>query len=540
VVGDKFNYTFLMLIFVLALSACSRSIEPQLPVTQDFVQQPEFPPDIQPSDMEKMKTDYINGQKQKQLLQPAPQVTDADEEKKKQPLPTEPLNPNDPIIKIPPFDPPIPKTPPPPTNNSNNDDNSPVTTIPRYTKTPTFNVVRTRLYPLYKRDVPYMDPFVANSAEKKITLSNEAGLLVYGLDSKNLLAQGKQVKFDFTTQGIYVDGRKIYGLTRIEVVPVSQTEQGTTVHGLKASATNADGTFRYDGSFSFTKTNVVNDSGSVLNTWNILNFVYLEDYIQSVTPSEVPAKWVDPAENAVEAVKAQSIAARSYGLNTIATSRRASTREWDVVPTTLHQAYLGVRTITSETRPLVETTSGQIVVYDNKVILAVFSANSGGYTCSSYDCWGNDVPYLQAIEDAPEVRNLPGGKKPSTIPTSAILTALKSLRVITNTRQNVESISAFRVNTSQRVTQIQVVASGKTHNLNPAQTTHLIKKLSIAGRYLDFSTVVNDQVVVSKLGFGHAIGMSQWGAYAFSRRGLTYQQILQHYYKDTQIISLAD
>lgn len=542
-VGDKFNYSFLVVIFALALSACSRPVEPQRPVTQDFVQQPEFPPNVQPTDMEKMKNDYINGQKQKQQLQqqtPAPLVTDTDEEKKKQPLPTEPVKPNDPIIKIPPVDPPIPKPPPPPSNNSNGGDDSPVAAIPRYTKTPTFNVVRTRLYPLYKRDVPYMDPFVANSAEKKFTLTNEAGLLVYGLDSKNLLAQGKQVKFDFTTQGIYVDGRKIYGLTRIEVVPVTQTPQGTTVHGLRSSSTNADGTFRYDGSFSFTKTNVVNDSGSVLNTWNILNFVYLEDYIQSVTPSEVPAKWVDPAENAVEAVKAQSIAARSYGLNTIATSRRASTREWDVVPTTLHQAYLGVRTITSQTRPLVETTAGQIVVYDDKVILAVFSANSGGYTCSSYDCWGNDVPYLQAIEDAPEARNLPGGKKPSTIAASAILTALKSMRVIANTRQKVESISAFKVNTSQRVTQIQVVLSDKTHNLTPPQTTNLIKKLSIAGRYLDFSAVENDQVVISKLGFGHAIGMSQWGAYAFSRRGLTYQQILKHYYKDTQIISLAD
>ena len=554
-VGEKFNFTFLVIIFALALSACSKPVEPQRPVTQDFVQQPEFTPNVQPDDMLKMKNDFADRQKQLQQQQnqpqvqqnstdqtlPAPLIADPDEEKKKKPLPTEPLKPNDPIIKIPPVDPPVPRpTPPPPVNNSNGGDGAPLIDIPRYTQTPTFNVVRTRLYPLYRRDVPYMDPFVANSAEKKFVLTNDAGLLVYGLDSKRLLAEGNQVKFDFTAQGIFVDGRKIYGLTRIEVVPKVKTPRGTTVHGLKASSTNTDGTFRYDGSFSFTKTTVVNDSGTAVNTWNILNFVYLEDYIQSVTPSEVPAKWIDPSENAVEAVKAQSIAARSYGLNTIATSRRASAREWDVVPTTLHQAYLGVRTITDQTYPLVATTAGQIVVHNNKVILAVFSANSGGYTCSSYDCWGNDIAYLQAIEDAPEVRDLPGGKKPSTITSATILTTLKSMRVIANTRQTLKSVSAFKVNTSQRVTQIQVLVSDKTHNLNAAQTTNFIKKLSIAGRYLDFSEVENDQIVISKLGFGHAIGMSQWGAYAFARRGLTYQQILQLYYKDTQIISLAD
>lgn len=536
----------------MVLSACGKPIEPQRPLTQDFVQQPEFPPNVQPDDMLKMKNDFADRQKQLQQQQqsqpnstdkttPSPLVTNPDEEKKKKPLPTEPLKPNDPIIRIPPVDPPVPRpTPPPPDNNSNGGDDTPQPDIPRYTQTPTFNVVRTRLYPLYRRDVPYMDPFVANSAEKKFILTNDAGLLVYGLDSKKLLAEGNQVKFDFTAQGIFVDGRKIYALTRIEVVPKVQTPRGTTIQGLKASATNTDGTFRYDGSFSFTKTTVVNDSGTAVNTWNILNFVYLEDYIQSVTPSEVPAKWIDPSENAVEAVKAQSIAARSYGLNTIATSRRASAREWDVVPTTLHQAYLGVRTITDQTRPLVATTAGQIVIHNNKVILAVFSANSGGYTCSSYDCWGNDIPYLQAIEDAPETRDLPGGKKPATIASATILTALKSMRVISNTRQKLEGVSAFKVNTSQRVTQIQVVVSDKTHNLNAAQTTNFIKKLSIAGRYLDFSKVENDQIVISKLGFGHAIGMSQWGAYAFARRGLTYQQILQLYYKDTQIISLAD
>ena len=558
-VGDKFNFTFLALVFTLALSACSKPIEPQRPITQDFVQQPEFPPNVQPDDMLKMKNDFADRQKQLQAQPqtppqpqvqqnstdqstPAPLVTNQDEEKKKKPLPNEPLKPNDPIIKFPPVDPPIPKPPTPPTNNSNGgDDGTPVMAdIPRYTQTPSFNIVRTRLYPLYRRDVPYMDPFVANSAEKKFVLTNAAGLLVYGLDSKRLLAEGNEVRFDFTAQGIFVDGRKIYGLTRIEVVPKVKTARATTINGLKASANNADGTFRFDGSFSFTKTNVVNDSGTVINTWNILNFVYLEDYIQSVTPSEVPAKWIDPSENAVEAVKAQSIAARSYGLNTIATSRRASTREWDVVPTTLHQAYLGVRTITDQTYPLVASTAGQIVVHNNKVILAVFSANSGGYTCSSYDCWGNDIPYLQAIEDAPETRDLPGGKKPVTHASSAILNALKSMRIISNARQKLESVSAFKVNTSQRVTQIQIVVSDKTHNLNAAQTTNFIKKLSIPGRYLDFSAVENDQIIISKLGFGHAIGMSQWGAYAFARRGLTYQQILQLYYKDTQIISLAD
>lgn len=130
----------------MVLSACGKPIEPQRPLTQDFVQQPEFPPNVQPDDMLKMKNDFADRQKQLQQQQqsqpnstdkttPSPLVTNPDEEKKKKPLPTEPLKPNDPIIRIPPVDPPVPRpTPPPPDNNSNGGDDTPQPDIPRYTQ----------------------------------------------------------------------------------------------------------------------------------------------------------------------------------------------------------------------------------------------------------------------------------------------------------------------------------------------------------------------------------------------------------------------
>ena len=410
---------------------------------------------------------------------------------------------------------------------------------PRYTAKPSFNVVRVRLFPLFKRDTPSMDPFVTNATERKLTLKNAEGLQLVDVATKKLLAKGNKITFDLALSIILVDDKKVSALAKAEVLPLVRGS-GTVVVGLKESSTNTDGYFKYEGSFVFLKTSVINGSGSVVNTWNLVNFVYLEDYITAVTPSEVPIRWLDPSENAVEAVKAQAVAARSYALNIITTSRKSSTREWDVVPTTANQAYMGIRFLTDQAREIIATTAGLVLTFDDRIILAAFSANSGGHTCSALDCWGTSLPYLAAVKDVPEVRNLPGGYAQFAVAPTDFQKALKANRIIINVNSPAQKIEILKTNSSQRVTQITAQVAGKVFNLNAAQTASVLDSACRGYRFLEFGPLENGNFMVTKYGFGHAIGMSQWGAYAQSRTGKNYEEILKFYYTGTHVDTLLE
>lgn len=576
-----YSAAFIALSFAL-LSGCGQAQNADQPI-QTVAPRPEFTPNVTPDDLPRLKQDYQSAPNNRAVdmppaAKPSPSAQPLPVNPPRQPMinPDDPSGPNptpvpikiDPPLTQPPAseppagEPPPDPTDPPPSNEppptappdlpaqppASSDptvpEPPPVTAPepgepPRYVSKPSFNIVRVRLFPIYKRDTPTQDPFVPNFAEKKLTLTNDQGLKLINIATQKVIATGNKVRFDIALNAILVDDKKVSVLIKSEVVP-NVLGSGTTLNGLKEAAHKTDGYFKFDGSFTFMKTTVTNQAGSAVNTWHLVNFVYLEDYITAVTPSEVPQKWSDPAENATEAVKAQAVAARSYGLNTIITSRKATTREWDVVPTTANQFYSGIRFLNETSRALVRATAGQILVHNNEVILAVFSANSGGYTCSSKDCWGLNLPYLQAVEDAPEARDLPGGSREVVVSRLAFQRVLKANKIIVNVASKAESISILKMNDSHRVTQITTKVAGKTFNLNAAQTNNVLNQTSGSRRLMEFDELKNDKFTIRTFGFGHAIGMSQWGAYAFARKGMTYQQILSLYYQNTQLISLAD
>ena len=122
----------------------------------------------------------------------------------------------------------------------------------------------------------------------------------------------------------------------------------------------------------------------------VINRLSLEEYLYSVLPAEMPASWPQ------EALRAQAIAARSYAL---ANMGGFAQRGFDVMGSVLSAAYKGAKNETKKTNWAVDTTKGQVMTYNGKVIPAFFSANSGGYTESQKSVWGSDNPYLQAVPD---------------------------------------------------------------------------------------------------------------------------------------------
>ncbi|MFO7820200.1 MAG: SpoIID/LytB domain-containing protein [Halanaerobacter sp.] len=119
-----------------------------------------------------------------------------------------------------------------------------------------------------------------------------------------------------------------------------------------------------------------------------INIVSLEEYLMSVVPSEMIASWP------LEALKVQSVAARSY---TLANLDKHKQESYDLCSTVHCAAYRGIKSEHERSNQAVKETAGEIMTYDGQPINAVYSANSGGHTENSEDVWNFAVPYLKGV-----------------------------------------------------------------------------------------------------------------------------------------------
>lgn len=124
------------------------------------------------------------------------------------------------------------------------------------------------------------------------------------------------------------------------------------------------------------------------NGLTIINEVDLENYIKGVVPSEMPSRWN------IEAHKAQAIAARSYAVSNLGKRGKYG---YDLKDNDEDQVYGGASRETVQTNQAVDSTNGQVLVYNNKVIRAYYHASSGGSTLSAKDVWGMDLPYTVPV-----------------------------------------------------------------------------------------------------------------------------------------------
>ena len=128
----------------------------------------------------------------------------------------------------------------------------------------------------------------------------------------------------------------------------------------------------------------------VLNSNNltVINDIPLEQYLLGVVPSEMPSKWN------FEALKAQSIASRSYA---VANLGKNGSKGYDLKDNTYDQAYGGASAETKNTNRAVSDTKGIVATYDKKVISAYYCASAGGQTHESGEVWTKNLPYIRSV-----------------------------------------------------------------------------------------------------------------------------------------------
>lgn len=126
------------------------------------------------------------------------------------------------------------------------------------------------------------------------------------------------------------------------------------------------------------------------NSLTAINHVDLEHYLYSVVGAEAISTWP------IEALKAQAVAARSYALYK---QKTGSNGIYDLDTTISTQVYKGLNSEYTTTHEAVNETLGQIMTYNNQVILAAFHSSSGGHTENVEDIWTSPLPYLRAVVD---------------------------------------------------------------------------------------------------------------------------------------------
>lgn len=244
--------------------------------------------------------------------------------------------------------------------------------------------------------------------------------------------------------------------------------------------------------------------------------VELNDYLIGVLAGEMPVSFHE------EALKAQAIAARTYAL------KQTDTGKKEIQSTTAHQVFN-----TAETRQqkwktafaanenklaqAVKETDNQVLMYEGQLITAMFHSTSIKQTESAENYSGSNIPYLQAVF-SPEQR-----------PAEQVLFTFKELNQLLKQSFNSKHYQNAKIirNDSNRVEEIEINGkkwSGRDfrEQLN-LRSTNFTWKWSTQG------------VSVTTLGFGHGVGMSQYGADTMAQNGQTAEQILAHYYPGTKL-----
>ena len=262
------------------------------------------------------------------------------------------------------------------------------------------------------------------------------------------------------------------------------------------------------------------------NSTNEIIRLPLEEYIVGVLAGEMPIDFD------IEALKAQAVASRSYALKRMEYNKN---KEYDVVDSIMNQVYLDndylkeawglnyVKNI-NKLRSVVNSTIDEYLVYDNSIVDALFFSTSNGYTEDSNNVFDFDCPYLKSVES-------PWDKDVS----SAYLTTkimnltefYQALNIPYNKNLNVEIIKRSNTN---RILLLKI-------NDYEFKGTDLYNRLSL--RSTDFSIELQgDTIKITMKGYGHGVGMSQYGALGMAEAGYTYDQILSHYYQNTSIAKL--
>ena len=248
----------------------------------------------------------------------------------------------------------------------------------------------------------------------------------------------------------------------------------------------------------------------------------LNEYLIGVLLAEMPMDFHN------EALKAQAVAARTVTLYNKEYGSKHNNGDICEDPACC-QAYIsmesylaagGTQERINKAASAVALTANQVITYDGKLIQALYFSCSGGRTEDAVAVWGTDIPYLQAVDS-------PGEEKATHFTDTVVFSKTDFCNKLNIDKDETLLIQNVHYTDGGSVEKICI---------NGKDFTGVAMRALLGLRSTAFSVyVIADQVTISTRGFGHRVGMSQYGADAMAETGSGYQQILTHYYTGAEV-----
>ena len=257
--------------------------------------------------------------------------------------------------------------------------------------------------------------------------------------------------------------------------------------------------------------------------------VKMEEYIQGVVAAEMEPSWP------MEALAAQAILARTFTLERMESTDGVPDRGTDASTNVEEfQAYDPAR-INDNVRRAVERTKGEVVKHRGSYIKAWFFSDGGGITAASAEeglsYTKEPSPYVHSVKD-------PGAEL--TVPENKAWTAEFTLNEVREairqtTGQDPGSVNQVKIEKKGPSGRAMTIRAGNTTVSGPALRLALGSE-KMRSTLLTGIAVTGGKLVVSGKGFGHGVGMSQWGARALAEQGKTPEEIIRYYFKDVEVV----
>ncbi len=249
-----------------------------------------------------------------------------------------------------------------------------------------------------------------------------------------------------------------------------------------------------------------------------VNLVTMPHYVMSVIGHEMSNTWP------LEALKAQAIVSRSYAVRRMMESMK---KNYDMDTTTKYQVYGGILVQKEQLEKAVRSTQGKMLVYDSKLAEVFFHSSCGGRLEAPHELWRKKIMYLN-VKESKFCQGSPNYRWQIHVSTSKVarlvgLTSIQKIKVSVRTA-------------SGRAKEILVNSRGKEIKLSPVKLRKLIGPSKLKSYFFDLRLRKGGKIELSGRGYGHGIGMCQWGSrFMVEKNKMRHQKILRHFFPGTSI-----
>ncbi|MCL5029578.1 MAG: SpoIID/LytB domain-containing protein [Bacteroidetes bacterium] len=278
------------------------------------------------------------------------------------------------------------------------------------------------------------------------------------------------------------------------------------------------------------------------NSVRIINRIPLEDYLKGVVPTEMP---VGQGDDYLEALKAFAICARTYAINRM----DKNNSYFDVYVDTRDQVYGGAGYEKELSDRAVDETNGLILTYDDNPAKVYYHSSCGGHTENAKLVFGvKDAPYLDGVKDGdpPNCSGAPNFKWEEKYNDNVFIQRLIAAGLTSNKNYSLKNVEVKSRDESGRVNDLEITLASENNNekiihINGNRIRSVIRTSDNSN--ILKSTLFNisfdgNIVTISGKGYGHGVGLCQWGAIHQSIEGKSYKSILSFYFPGTEVRKL--